>query len=154
MQFFQIEKLLDKFYVWIFRKDRIFYSYFALSAMGKYLVESLHILSQTRRHYVTLLFIGWQVILCSWQAVLCSWQPLDEGATKYIFTVILKGKCYRCIRMVIPIFKIFIWGGISSDIRSEIFVLRRHVSGAAKRDYPLIARPKGVHYKHRPFVRG
>ena len=29
-QFFQIEKLLDKFYVWIFRKDWIFNSYFEL----------------------------------------------------------------------------------------------------------------------------
>ena len=40
-QFIQIEKLLDKFYVWIFRKDWVFNSYFALSAMWKYLVESL-----------------------------------------------------------------------------------------------------------------
>ena len=39
-QFFQIEKLLDKFYVWIFRNDWIFNSYFALLAMGKYLAES------------------------------------------------------------------------------------------------------------------
>ena len=30
------------FYVLIFRKDWIFNSYFALSAMGNYLVESLH----------------------------------------------------------------------------------------------------------------
>ena len=39
-QFFPIEKLLEKLYVLIFRKDWIFYSYFALSAMGKYSVES------------------------------------------------------------------------------------------------------------------
>ena len=29
-------------------------------------------------------------------------------------------KLQKCIRMEITIFKIFIWGGISSDIRSEI----------------------------------
>ena len=29
-------------------------------------------------------------------------------------------KLQKCIRMGITIFKIFIWGGISSDIRSEI----------------------------------
>ena len=43
-----------------------------------------------------------------------------KGATKYIFAAFLKGKCSKCIRMGITIFKIFIWGGISSDIRSEI----------------------------------
>ena len=42
------------------------------------------------------------------------------GATKYIFTVFLKGNCKNCIRMGITVFKIFIWGGISSDIRWEI----------------------------------
>ena len=42
------------------------------------------------------------------------------GATKYIFTVFLKGKCYKCIRMGITVLKIFIWGSILSDIRSEI----------------------------------
>ena len=40
-----------------------------------------YILLQTRSHYVTLLFIGWQVNICRWQVVLCSWQPLDVGAT-------------------------------------------------------------------------
>ena len=40
-QFFPIKKRLDQFYLWIFRKDWIFYSYYALSEMGKYLVESL-----------------------------------------------------------------------------------------------------------------
>ena len=29
-------------------------------------------------------------------------------------------KLQKCIKMGISIFKIFIWGGISSDIRSEI----------------------------------
>ena len=29
-------------------------------------------------------------------------------------------KLQKCIRMGITIFKIFIWGGITSDIRSEI----------------------------------
>ena len=42
------------------------------------------------------------------------------GATQYIFTVFLKGKCKLCIRMGLTKLKIFIWGGISSDIRSEI----------------------------------
>ena len=41
------------------------------------------------------------------------------GATKYIFTVFLKENV-NSIRMGITIFKIFIWGGISSDILSEI----------------------------------
>ena len=29
----------------------------------------INLLSQTRRHYVTSLFIGWQLILCSWQTL-------------------------------------------------------------------------------------
>ena len=37
-------------------------------------------------------------------------------------------KLQKCIRMGIIIFKIFIWGGISSDIRSEITF---HVSAGA-----------------------
>ena len=41
------------------------------------------------------------------------------GATKYIFTVLLKEKC-KCIRMGITIFKFIIWGGISSNVHSEI----------------------------------
>ena len=54
-----------------------------------------------KRHYLTSLFIGrqvvlcsLQVVLCSWQVVLCSWQPLDVGATYCIFTAFLKEKCY------------------------------------------------------------
>ena len=40
---------------------------------------------------------------------------------KVHFQYFLKGKCYKCIRMGITIFKIFIRGGISSpDVRSEI----------------------------------
>ena len=42
------------------------------------------------------------------------------GATKYIFTVFLREKKLKCIRMGITIYKILIWGGISSDIRVEI----------------------------------
>ena len=42
------------------------------------------------------------------------------GATMYIFTVFLKGKCQMCIRMGITIFKIFLWGGVLLDIRLEI----------------------------------
>ena len=45
------------------------------------------LLSETRRHYVTSLFIGWQVNRCSWQAVLCSWQPLDEKVQKSTFSL-------------------------------------------------------------------
>ena len=41
----------------------------------------------------------------------------EFDATYYIFAVVLKGKCYYCIRMGITIFKILIRGGISSDIR-------------------------------------
>ena len=33
------------------------------------------------------------------------------------------GKCYLCIRMGITILKIIIWGGISSDMRSEVTFL-------------------------------
>ena len=54
------------------------------------------------------------------EVVLCSWQPLDEGTAKYIFTVCFEGKMLKGIRMGITIFKIFIWGGISSDLRLEI----------------------------------
>ena len=43
-----------------------------------------------------------------------------KGATKYIFTIFLKGKCLYCIRMGITIFKIFVWEGISPDIRLKI----------------------------------
>ena len=42
----------------------------------------------------------------------------------HFFTVFLKGKCYKCIRMGITVFKIFIWGGILSDILSEITFYR------------------------------
>ena len=35
-------------------------------------------------------------------------------------TLKIEIKLHKCIRMGITIFKIFIWGGISSDIRSEI----------------------------------
>ena len=42
------------------------------------------------------------------------------GAKYYIFTIFLKKKCYLCIRMEIIMFKIFILGGILSDICSEI----------------------------------
>ena len=55
---------------------------------------SCDILSQTRRHYVTSLFIGWKVnicswlaFLCSWLAVLCSWQPLDLKAQQSRFSL-------------------------------------------------------------------
>ena len=36
---------------------------------------------------------------------------------------LLEGKCYLCIRMGITILKIIIWGGISSDMRSEVTFL-------------------------------
>ena len=39
---------------------------------------------------------------------------------KVHFHCLFEGKCYECIRMGITVFKIFIWGGISSDIRSRI----------------------------------
>ena len=39
---------------------------------------------------------------------------------KVDFHCLLKGNCQKCIRKGITIFKIFIWGGISSDILSEI----------------------------------
>ena len=40
------------------------------------------------------------------------------GATKYIFTAFLKGKVKSALEWgFITVFKIFIWGGISSDIR-------------------------------------
>ena len=42
------------------------------------------------------------------------------GEKYYIFTIFLKKKCCLCIRMGIIISKTFIWGGILSDIRSEI----------------------------------
>ena len=38
-----IRKTFEKIYGWIFRKDWIFYSYFALSVMWEYLVEILHV---------------------------------------------------------------------------------------------------------------
>ena len=44
--FFEIETFLEKFYVWVFSKDWMFYSYFASSAMEKYLVESLLVVNR------------------------------------------------------------------------------------------------------------
>ena len=41
------------------------------------------------------------------------------GATKYMFTVFFKGKCSKCIRMGITIFKIS-FGEVYPDLRSEI----------------------------------
>ena len=41
------------------------------------------------------------------------------GAIKYIFTVFLKGKLLIVHQTGITIFLIFIWGGISPDIRSK-----------------------------------
>ena len=40
-QCFQIEKHLDKFYVWIFNKDWIFYSYFACQLWGNILRKTI-----------------------------------------------------------------------------------------------------------------
>ena len=68
-------------------------------------------------------FIGWQVVSCTWQTVLCSWQPLDIGATYYVFTVFLKQNVTS--HAIYTIFKIFICGGTSSNIRSKILVQRR-----------------------------
>ena len=39
------------------------------------------------------------------------------------FHCLFVGKCYLCIRMGITILKIIIWGGISSDMRSEVTFL-------------------------------
>ena len=37
-----------------------------------------------------------------------------------LVTLQFETKLHKCIRIGITIFKFFIWGGISSDIRSEI----------------------------------
>ena len=68
----------------------------------------------------------------------------------WLATLQFELKLQKCIRMGITIFKIFIWGDISSDIPSEImysrytvgnFVLRRRMSGAVKQNFrPYIRR--------------
>ena len=74
------------------------------------------------RHYATSRFNAWQVVLCSWQVVLCSWQLQAVGAKLHCHCL-FEGKCYFCIRMGITILKIIIWGGIPSDMRSEVTFL-------------------------------
>ena len=49
--------------------------------------------------------------------------------------------------MGITILKFYIWGGILSDIRSEILVLRRRASRALKRDFRCISDDKPPHMK-------
>ena len=54
-------------------------------------------------------------------------------------------KLQKCIRMGIAIFKIFIWGGIESDIRSEITFtapLARRRKTKFPTVYPTIYLPK------------
>ena len=74
-------------------------------------------------------------ISCDSITALCnvSFQCLTSGLMQLVATgcrrnilhchCLFEGKCYMCIRMGINILKIIIWGGISSDMRSEVTYL-------------------------------
>ena len=58
-----------------------------------------------RKHFDVIIYVIFRLMTC--------------GIAR-LATLKFETKLQECIRMGITIFKIFIWGGISSDIRSEI----------------------------------
>ena len=77
------------------------------------------------RQYILQPTVANSTSLCNilFHCLAIGWQLQAVGATYYIFAVFLKENFYLHIRMGITVFKIFIWGGISSDIRSEVMFL-------------------------------
>ena len=81
-----------------------------------------NILLETRHHYVTTLFIGWQFVLCSSQRLpLCansasfSDKTNDKTSIRGTSGVL---KLVKCIRKWIILMENFIWRGISSVLQS------------------------------------
>ena len=94
-----------------------------------FLIILIYLLGQyiLRRHYATALCnVSFQCLTSGFMQLASDFMQLTAtGCRRNILQChcLFEGKCYSCIRMGITILKIIIWGGISSDMRSEVTFL-------------------------------